>query len=256
MLNNQSIDLTYAQSSKNLWAVLDWIFPPFCCNCQKIGYEICPQCWESIDRLTPERSCIICGKTITRRRICSECRSQPPNFDQVKSCALYQGAAKNIVTGIKYQRRLGLLPILIPALVESIQSWKINFDFIIPVPLGKQRLRERGYNQADLIAQPIAKILNKPYQPLALCRVRETRSQVGLDAGERRENLSGAFEADPGICRNRSILLLDDISTTGATLDSCAAALKHAGAEKVFCFTAARTNSSPKSNLRIMEVRK
>jgi len=254
MLTNQSTSLTCAQPSFNLWAVLDWVFPPFCCNCQKIGFEICPDCWETIDRIQPESACRRCGKLLSRGRICSNCRQTPPAFDQVRSWALYQGAMKNILTGIKYQRRFGLVPVLIPALVESIRAWGINFDLLTAVPLGKKRLRERGYNQADLVARPVAKGLTKPYNSQVLQRVRETRSQVGLNIDERRENLTGAFIADDEICRGKTVLLLDDICTTGATLDACAAALKDAGAEKVYCYTVARTDSLINLNSRSMEV--
>ena len=256
MLNNNPINPTNLHPVLNLWTVLDWIFPPFCCNCQRIGFEICPDCWNAIERILPKNSCRTCGKWISRGDICTECRSQPPSFEQIRSWAYYQGAARQIVTGIKYQRRFGLLPYLSPALADSIQSWGISFDFITPVPLGKMRFRERGYNQADLIAKPIARILNQSYHPGALERIHETRSQVGLDAGERRANLQGAFQANSEICRNKSFLVIDDISTTGATLNACAEALRQAGAKKVYCFTVARTNLSPNPNSSDTEVRK
>jgi predicted amidophosphoribosyltransferase len=181
MLNNTTINFN-RHSSINLWAVLDWLFPPFCVNCQKIGYEICPACWDSIERLTPSHTCPICGKANLHGKICAECRKQSPTFDQLKSWARYQGAARNIVTGIKYQRRLGLVPLLTPAMAEAIRAWGIHADLMTPVPLGKKRLHERGYNQADLIAKPVAKMLALPYSPNALSRIRETRSQVGLNA--------------------------------------------------------------------------
>jgi competence protein ComFC len=256
MLNNNSTNPTYNHPSLNLWAVLDWIFPPFCCNCQKIGFEICPECWQSIDCLSWESTCQICGKPVSHGKICPECHDQPPAFNQLKSWAIYHGAAKNMVTGIKYQRRFGLIPFLTPTLVNVIRDWKIQIDFITPVPLGRKRMRERGYNQADLIAKPVAKKLQLPYYPQALYRVRETRSQVGLDAAERRENLQGAFSADTALCRGKTILVMDDISTTGATLDACAAALKQVGAKEVFCFTVARTDLFSNSNSINMEVRK
>ena len=256
MLNKNSINSTGLHPTLNLWTVLDWVFPPFCCNCQRIGFEICPDCWNLIERILPKNSCRICGKWIPRGDICTECRAQPPSFEQIRSWAYYQGVARQIVTGIKYQRRFGLLPYLSPTLADSIQSWGISFDVITPVPLGKMRFRERGYNQADLIAKPIARILNQSYKPGALERIHETRSQVGLDAGERRANLQGAFRADGEICRNKSILVIDDISTTGATLNACAEALKQAGAKSVYCFTVARTNLSPNPNSSDTEVRK
>ncbi len=256
MLNNNSINASFGQSKISLWTVLDWIFPPFCCNCRRIGFEICRDCWDGIERFVPSQVCHTCGKWIPRGDVCAECRSQPPSYDQIRSWAYYQGAAKQIVTSIKYDRRFGLIPYLAPALAECIRTWGISFDFITAVPLGKKRHRERGYNQADLIAQPVAKILDHPYHPQALARVHETRTQVGLDATERQANLSGAFQADEGICSGKSVLLIDDISTTGATLNACSEALKQAGAKTVHGFTVARTNLSPNQKFSDTEVRK
>jgi ComF family protein len=106
--------------------------------------------------------------------------------------------------------------------------------------LGKRRLQERGYNQVGLIAMPLAALNRWRYAPRALCRVRETKSQVGLSAVERRENMQGAFRADSRPVGGRVILLLDDVATTSATLSACAEALLSAGAKAVFALTLAR----------------
>jgi len=117
-------------------------------------------------------------------------------------------------------------------------NWQV--DVVIPVPLGKQRLQERGYNQVALIAMPLAALNRWRYAPRALSRVRETRSQVGLSAMERIENMKGAFRADPLQVRNRTVLLMDDVATTGATLSACAEALLSAEAKAVYGLTLAR----------------
>ncbi|NOY97766.1 MAG: ComF family protein [Chloroflexi bacterium] len=117
-------------------------------------------------------------------------------------------------------------------------SWPV--DAVIPVPLGKKRFRERGYNQVGLIAHPLALALGWNYAPRALTRVRETASQVGLSAGERRENVRGAFAADVRRVRDRRVLVMDDVATTGATLAACAQALLDGGAREVFALTVAR----------------
>lgn len=255
MLKENSINPTFIKPSLNLWALLDWIFPPFCVHCQKLGYEVCPDCWNGIPQLSGVLTCSRCGKQIAKGHICRACRDLSPAYDQLKSWANYDDTVREIVIGIKYQRRLGLVRYLTPAVAELIRNWRIDIDVMAPVPLGEKRLRERGYNQADLIARPLAKTLRIPYHPPALRRVRETRSQVGLDAEERRSNLSSAFTANPEICRDQSILILDDIATTGATLDACAAALREVGAKNVFCVTVARTNLSANSNPKNTEVR-
>jgi len=113
-------------------------------------------------------------------------------------------------------------------------------DLVVPVPLGKERTKERGYNQVGLVAMPLALINHWRYSPRALVRTRETRSQVGLSIAERRENVSGAFLGNPALILRSNVLLLDDVATTGATLSSCSAALMDAGANSVYALTIAR----------------
>jgi ComF family protein len=117
-------------------------------------------------------------------------------------------------------------------------KWEI--DLITPVPLGLARLAERGYNQSSLLARPLSLALHVPYRPQILSRVRETRSQVGLTAAERRENVSGAFVARSNGIMGRNVLLVDDVTTSGSTLDACAEALFTAGARQVYGLTLAR----------------
>jgi ComF family protein len=116
-------------------------------------------------------------------------------------------------------------------------------DMTIPVPLGRVRKRERGYNQVELIASAMARDLNIPVQAQSLMRVLETRSQVGLDPEERFENVHRAFSANRTIVQNQNIVLLDDLLTSGATLIGCAQALFAAGASRVLCLTVGRTIS-------------
>ena len=113
-------------------------------------------------------------------------------------------------------------------------------DTLIPIPLGKKRLKERGYNQVAMVAIPLSIQLGLDYLPSALVRARETRSQVGLSAGERQENVRDAFLADKKKVSRRNIILMDDVSTTGATLSSAAEALYASGARDVFALTIAR----------------
>jgi len=114
---------------------------------------------------------------------------------------------------------------------------------IVPIPLGEKREIVRGYNQSVLIAKPISEYFNIPMYEHALIRSRDTKSQVGLNYEERKKNMKNAFRADKSICNNKSILLIDDIVTTFSTLNESAKALKLAGAQKVFCFTVARTRN-------------
>jgi competence protein ComFC len=124
--------------------------------------------------------------------------------------------------------------------VELFENVKWDIDLIAPVPLGLARLAERGYNQSSLLARPLSLALNVPYRPQVLTRARETRSQVGLTAAERRLNVSGAFTAHPNWPPGCRILLVDDVATSGSTLEACAEALFAAGARQVYGLTLAR----------------
>ena len=122
------------------------------------------------------------------------------------------------------------------------QSWQI--DLVIPVPQGLDRKAERGYNQAALLAWPVALALGWQYRPRALKKIRATRTQVGLNREQRWENVSDAFWADPCMVEGKQILVIDDVTTSGATLDSCAASLIAAGARAVFGLTLARAEGN------------
>ena len=127
-------------------------------------------------------------------------------------------------------------------LIQLFTSLDWDIDMIMPVPLGVARLKERGYNQAVLIARPLALRMNLPCETKGLHRVRETRSQVGLSIDQRRENVRNAFQANKEKVSERRILLIDDVATSSATLDACATALLEAGASNVRGITLARTS--------------
>jgi len=117
-------------------------------------------------------------------------------------------------------------------------NWPV--DLVVPVPLGQKRLNERGYNQVALIARPLSMALRIDYAPDVLTRIRETRSQVGLTKSERRHNVHEAFRANETRVNGRTVLLMDDVATTGSTLSSCAEAIYAAGARDVFALTVSR----------------
>lgn len=128
-------------------------------------------------------------------------------------------------------------------MADYFHSLQWEVQAIIPVPLGKKRLEERGYNQTALVARPLAHEVGVEYIPQALWKTRETRSQVGLTLSQRHENVHDAYQADPEVVKRRSILLMDDVATTGSTISACTEALLTAGAQEVYVLTIARALS-------------
>jgi competence protein ComFC len=146
---------------------------------------------------------------------------------------------------LKYRRDIGLGEALSVQAVHFVKSLGWPVDQVVPIPLGEKRAKERGYNQVALIARPLAESLTLKFAPNALRRRRETRSQVGLSRSGRRENVRGAFEADPRLVDGKRVLIMDDVATTGSTLSSAAEALFQSGACQVFAVTIARAVPRP-----------
>lgn len=224
-----------------LWAGIDLVFPPSCAGCGRPGFRWCPACQKDLPSLR-EPVCSVCGTTLARLDgdSCIQCRRQPPAFHSLRSWAAFDGPVRNALHRLKYRRDLGLGEALTPHISRFALDLGWPVDLVVPVPLGRRRQSERGYNQAALIAWPLAMALGIEYDQQALARVRDTRSQVGLARRERQENVRDAFMAKPSRVRGRSILLVDDVATTGSTLSSCAGALCASGARDVFALTAAR----------------
>jgi competence protein ComFC len=221
------------------WSALDWLFPPNCGGCGKTGTRWCPGCHASVQKIAPPL-CPKCGQKQPRAELCVRCQKTAPGYTALRSWAVFDGKARNALHQLKYRRNVGLGEMLARSLVELVQSEKWIIDLIIPVPLGLARLAERGYNQSSLLARPLSLALNVPYRPQLLTRAKETRSQVGLTVAERRLNVSGAFIAHPTHVAEQRVLLVDDVTTSGSTLEACAEALFTAGARQVYGLTFAR----------------
>ena len=197
---------------------LDLVFPPVCVGCERVGSFFCMHCIESLTPAPPQH---VAG------------------LEGVRTHAVFEGVVRKALHGLKYERQkrqaepLGLL------LDQALHDVDWQVDIVCPVPLHEKRLRERGYNQAALLAQVLANRRQWAFSPVAVQRCRETVSQVDLNARQRHANVDGVFEAEPNVCHAKTVLLVDDVLTTGATLAACADALRAVGATCVYAVTVA-----------------
>jgi competence protein ComFC len=224
---------------KFAWGSLDLIFPPTCGGCGKPGSRWCVECQRKVQHPV-EPICDICGISIDAAGRCADCQRVRPRYCMLRSWSVFEDPIRSALHKLKYRRDMALGDALAAQLSEFAISLKWPVEMIVPVPLGKKRLQERGYNQANLIARPLALAAGIAFAPDALKRVRETRSQVGLTKTERRANVNGAFQAEGMRVKGRVVLLMDDVATTGSTLSSCAEALYAAGVRDVFALTVSR----------------
>ena len=219
--------------------LLDFLYPPTCIICENLlesGREkICPACWKSLPRVT--RDTILYQETRERLR-------KSGLIADVVACFIFEkdGPFQHVAHALKYQGLTSIGFVLGTAIGRTMIEWDITADVIVPVPLHSLRQRERGFNQSELIAKGISTIIHKPVDGNILKRRRNTPSQTKLNAAEREQNLSGAFELHAGRLtdvRAKSFLLVDDVITTGATTLACAREFMRAGAASVTASSAA-----------------
>ena len=226
------------------WTALDWLYPPACGGCGQPGARWCPTCQNTIHLLHPPL-CPHCGQSLINDQPCYGCPPGGYHFQALRAYAEFNGPLRSAVHRLKYKGDLPLGEVLARPLAGLLHSLGWEVELVVPVPLGVARAQERGYNQAALLAFPLAMACGLPYRPKALRKTRQTRTQVGLSRTARRENVAGAFQADSHTVLGRSILVVDDVATSGATLDACAAALLGAGASAVYALTLARAVFMP-----------
>jgi competence protein ComFC len=234
---------------KSFWVGIDWLFPPVCGGCGIPGTRWCQDCQKKVQAIDGP-VCDACGLPQAESGLCERCQEKRPAFKLLRSWAVFEEPVRKALHRLKYRRDIGLGEALSNHMSGYVAQLGWPVDMLIPIPLGKKRLKERGYNQVAMVAMPLSIQLGLDYRPLALVRARETRSQVGLSATERQENVRGVFFADGMKVRGRTILLMDDVSTTGATLSSAAETLLASGAREVFAVTIAR--ALPHHSLQIV----
>jgi ComF family protein len=237
------VNLAY-RAYQLIWEVLDWLFPPNCGGCGKPGTRWCAEC--SINTLEiPPPICPICGNPNLTNNLCLRCQTSKPLYTALRSYAEFSGPLREAIHRLKYGNDIGMGEILARLMILSLQKLNWRLDIITSVPLGLARLEERGYNQATLLARPIALAMHLPFLPRVLVRVRETPTQVGLTLPERQANMADAFRSNSRSVRGKNILVVDDVATSGATLNACAKALLEEGASNVYGFSLARAIYKP-----------
>jgi len=215
---------------------LDLFFPPRCAGCQRGGSLLCPVCWQTMQPLAPPL-CQRCGTPLSApTEICPVCRYSHLLLHGLRCVNRYQGPLRNAIHALKYAGQQRLAEPLGLLLAEAFRRYGMHTDGIVPLPLHPQRQQRRGYNQAALLARICATDLKIPCLENLVWRQRVTLAQVGLAFHERQQNVAGAFALTPGarLTGYRSLLLIDDVSTTGATLEACAAPLYAAGVTQVW----------------------
>lgn len=247
--------------------LLEFIFPPRCAVCDRLGRKvICDGCCEQFEFIAPPY-CQRCGQALppemgTGSFICGHCRQKPPRFDGARSVGLHHGPLRRAVLRFKFARRRELLEPLVGLLAERVEAeiaspaglpWA-SLTGIVPVVLHPRRSRWRGFDQAVLLSQRLSTVVGMPCLGHTLVRQKDTKPQVELTPSQRRENMRGAFALAAGAdVTGGSFLLIDDVYTTGSTLNAAASVLAKAGAEAMYGLTV--TRALPQWHLQAPQLR-
>jgi len=244
-------------------ALASVFFPAGCRLCERVllhasTVPICQECLGSFAAVGGA-VCERCGQPLAAWSLgvareeqapeslaCPECQNREYRFDRARSYGLYKAGLVRAIVLLKFERIEPLGRWFAGRLAEVARREGLAVDVVVPVPLHRQRERERGYNQADLIARPLARKLGLPYRAVLLMRTKPRPDKHILSVEERWDSVRGAFATRPGTqVDNLRVLLVDDVMTTGATLDACAMALRGAGAKSVIGLTVARAARHP-----------
>lgn len=233
---------------------LDLLFPPRCIGCGVAGNLLCENCIAGI-KPPPSPRCQHCSSPLEENPgvpLCRNCRRRRSQLTSIHAISTYQGILRTAIHALKYEGQTRLAEPLGSMLTREL---KLHYrpgeiDALLPVPLHAQRLKERGYNHSQLLALFCTEAVQIPIDQKLLVRDRPTAAQVGLNVAERQQNMQGAFRyhsdpASPMRAQGKVFLLLDDVYTTGATLEACAAALKAAGAHSVHGLVLACAGTRP-----------
>ncbi len=223
--------------------LLDLFYPPRCPGCDRLGALFCQACQARIESL-PVWGCHRCGGPVKAPGLCDTCRDIPSHLDAIFSAAVFAHPLRAAIHDLKYNNGRALAAPLGQYMAAAWRSRGLSADLVVPVPLHAGRQAERGYNQAALLARVLATEVGVSLDERLLIRQRATAHQVGLGRADRAQNVAGAFNCT-GDTTGKHVMLVDDVATTGATLEACAVALREAGASTVTAFTLARARWAP-----------
>lgn len=230
--------------------LLDMLYPRNCMGCGKPSPEtfryICWDCWSDAARIEPP-FCDLCGDpvagTVEHHFTCYACAGEKPFFDAARSAVRYDGVVGEALRQLKYEKALWLAPDLSELLQNCLlaEYGERAFDWVVPVPLHPVRRRERSFNQSAVLAAGLARRIGCRKSSRLLRRILPTATQTNLTAAQRLSNVQNAFQhGSRKLLTGRRVLLVDDVMTTGATVNACANALKKGGARSVHVLTVAR----------------
>lgn len=221
---------------------LQCFYPEFCVACGKYGGVVCSDCFNTIECCTSS-ICLFCGRLTTEGKVCEKCRKSHKFIPKAVfwTASYHHPVVKELLHNFKYNTQYACGDILAEMLFQRLKPCAFPKDLIvIPVPLHKNKLKKRGFNQSEILARAVSGKLNL-HGGTAMRRVIETKTQVGLTREQRMVNMHEAFVcSDPELIQGKSVLLIDDVVTTGSTLNECAKVLKSAGAKAIYVATVAR----------------
>ncbi|WP_069094721.1 ComF family protein [Methyloligella halotolerans] len=232
-----------------LGAMADFLLPPVCIGCRKPidrHGQLCGNCWAKVDFITAplcDRLGIPLPFETGEVMLSAGAIADPPAYDRARAAACYTTTMRDLIQSFKYRDRQEGLPLFGRWLAQAGGELLRDADLLIPVPLHRSKLWSRRFNQSALLAAEVARLSGVPADARLLRRLKKTMSQVGLSADQRRRNVSGAFGVDAERMeklKQARVVLVDDVITTGATIEACARVLRRAGAARVDALVLAR----------------